>query len=499
MGATDDGRLELDELGSVIDRASALGPTAADDLLEGNDDPTWLERLESRGVTPWFRRHRVTLAVGTATVVCLGLLGGAWARSQPPPFDPTIDATVADAMSDGMVTEIPGVVYDGFTAVAVHVEPRGGEQVSVLGITGPGIRASRATPNTAATGESVENVFLVPGCDDPRAYTATVDDYRLLVRRTDAYGRTGDGTLVLPSAIAAQLVGVAAQTCFQTQVSESVSVGAVVLAPDVAHHTISARITLHNGLTDDLLVQAVTSASTVVTASGDLVTVPRGGSADQPVRMDLTDCTELIGTRPPSNEDRIIDGRPADLGFFVTPGNGAQAGAELAVPWAPRDRATITTALRAMCAGGPGATAHVLSASPAPVAVSQAYGFTGPNDGVVLRMRVEVTSPGSHLVLSDGGFPLDVQPDVVQPDEPPHQVTTVSTDLRGGRSVVTVDWAAQCSSVVSPPEVWLAATARGATYPYRATLADVVLAHAYSDACPGAIPSDLGGFGWQSG
>jgi len=181
MGEADDGRLELDDLGSVIDHASTLAPSAPDDLLEGNDAPTWGERLEARGITPWLRRHRVVLAVGAVTVVAVGALGSAWTRSQPPPVDPTIRATVADALSDGLATQVPGVVYDGYTAVAVQVQPAAGEAITVLGIIGPGIRASRAVPDPAGAG--VDDVFLAPGCDDPRSSTPTFDDYRLQVRR----------------------------------------------------------------------------------------------------------------------------------------------------------------------------------------------------------------------------------------------------------------------------------------------------------------------------
>ena len=52
-----DGRLDLDDLGHVIEQASSL-----DDVV-GTDDPrpTLRERLESRGALPWVRRHRLAL------------------------------------------------------------------------------------------------------------------------------------------------------------------------------------------------------------------------------------------------------------------------------------------------------------------------------------------------------------------------------------------------------------------------------------------------------
>ena len=52
-----DGRLDLDDLGEVIDGATTL------DEVVGEEHPTtWGERLESAGVTPWVRRHRVVVA-----------------------------------------------------------------------------------------------------------------------------------------------------------------------------------------------------------------------------------------------------------------------------------------------------------------------------------------------------------------------------------------------------------------------------------------------------
>ena len=49
-----------------------LTPTR-DDVLEGNDTVTWAKRLESAGITPWLRRHRVALAATTAVLMVAGV------------------------------------------------------------------------------------------------------------------------------------------------------------------------------------------------------------------------------------------------------------------------------------------------------------------------------------------------------------------------------------------------------------------------------------------
>ena len=95
MAQAGDGRLELDELGTVIDHASSLDSPTRDDVLEGNDAVTWGERLESAGMRRWLRRHRVALAATTAVVVVAGVAEGLPA-SRPPDQDMNVAVAVED-------------------------------------------------------------------------------------------------------------------------------------------------------------------------------------------------------------------------------------------------------------------------------------------------------------------------------------------------------------------------------------------------------------------
>jgi hypothetical protein len=487
-----EGRLELDELGSVVDGASTIG-SGPPDLVAGNDAVTWAERLEASGVSAWVRRHRAAAVIGPMSVLLTAGGLAAWRLGQPPEYDPKIVATVSEAPTEYLATAATGLVHDDLNVVSLHVEPRAGEAISVLGITGPGVRASRASAGAAKTGPTIDDIYLVAGCDDPRAITATADDYAVTVRRTDAYGRAAHGSLRLPTATGARLAAAAAQTCFQAQVSDSLDVSRVALVPDVAHRTISARITLQNRLPDAILVQAVTSRSGEIEVSGSPDPVPAGQSVEEEVSLSLTDCGAVSGNGPTVTVVNQFASQPGDLDFYVVPVDGRQSGADLAVEWSPRDRATIAAALTSMCARGPGAAARVLSASPAPSSISRQYGFAGPTDGVVLRMRVEITSQSSRVVVSDATIQHEVYPRDV-----PHQVTTASTSVRGGQAVMTVEWAAPCSTVVGPPTVWLSASVDGTTYPYRRTLDEPALARAYLTACPTFVPTDLAGFGWPT-
>ncbi len=493
-----DGRLELDELGSVIDHASSLGPAAPDDVLAGNDEPTVRERLESSGAAPWVRRHRLALGITAALVVSALVLGVGWAQGRPPPLDPGIAADVSDAMADGTAPQVPGTTYDGEITLALRVE-KGDERdaIEILGVTGPGVRASTAVPAEGAAALGVAYVFVIPGCDAPRSFTATFDDYHLRVRRTDAYGRVTDGDLTLPSPVAAQLADTSAQNCFQARVAESVTVTDVALRTDVARRVVHADITLHNGLEENLRIDGVTATSTAADPTVEQTDLPAGESAVQHVALGLNDCAPKAvasGATGPSYGEGSGSARPNDLSFFTTLSTGGNISAGIYLTWTDAQRAAIAAGERAMCAGAPGVTARALSAVPAPASASAAYGFASPQDGVVLRAQVEIRTRASRVVLSDGSFPLGAYV-----AGGPAMVSTVKTDVAGGRVVVSVDWAAQCSSVVGPPPVWLVVTAGGTAYPYRATLDQAVLARAYADACPGTVPAELAQFGWASG
>jgi hypothetical protein len=352
-----------------------------------------------------------------------------------------------------------------------------------------------ADPQASALG--VTDVFLVPGCDDPRSVTATFDDYHLQVRRTDDYGRVTDGELTLPSPVAAQLADTSVQSCFQKRVSESVTVTDVALRTDVARRVVHADITLHNGLEQNLRVDGVTATALGSEPTVEQTDLLAGTTAVQHVAIALSDCApQAVGSvaTGPSYGYGSGSAQVNDLSFFTTLSTGGNASAGIYLTWTDAQRAAIAAGERQMCAGAPGATAQVLSAVPAPASVSSAYGFNSPQDGVVLRAKVEIRTPGSHVVLSDGSFPLGGY----VAGGPP-MVSTAKSSVAHGRVVVNVDWAAQCSSVVPPPTVWLVVTAHGTTYPYRVDLRQAPLARAYAAVCPALFSGDLAQFGWASG
>jgi hypothetical protein len=123
--ADGDGRLDLDELGSVIESATAAPATEM--LEDGIGRPTVAERLEASGLTPWLRRH--PLATGAVSVVmALGLASLAvHVATMPPPFDPQVVATVTPVRGSDPTISLDGPDGDvgaGWFQSKVHLSGR---------------------------------------------------------------------------------------------------------------------------------------------------------------------------------------------------------------------------------------------------------------------------------------------------------------------------------------------------------------------------------------
>lgn len=499
MGASSpgDGRLDLDDLGEVIDRARAIDPPV-DDLLEGRDGVTWGERLESAGITPWLRRHRRRLVAGAAVVVLAGAGWTARDRSEPPPLDPVIRATADDAGTDSPL-QFRDNASRGLLSTTVVVTPSTpGDVIEVRGLDGPGIRASSASPAATGTGAGrATDVTIVPGCDDPRALDASAEDYVLRVERTDPYGRITDGALPLPGSIGLRLAETTSVACVQQLLSAAVTPTRVTVRADDVRRVLHLDIGLHNGTGRDLTIFGIGSIGTSVATDSVPVTLAAGATVVVPVTATVLDCTapqlDQVSPSYPGNPGsaREVDG----LGFFGAPVDSVSgAGGDIVVPWTPAQRAEVRGALTRMCAGAPATAVTVLGAGLAPPAVRSAFGFADAQEGVGMRLRVEVRTTGSHVALSDG---TQLLPDLARAAGTP-TLTSTAADVVRGRTVLTVDWAAECSGPAAPPQAQLAVTAHGQTYPVHAVLNQAVLAGAYAAACPTLATDDLQAYGWAS-
>jgi hypothetical protein len=179
-----DGRLDLDDLGEVIDGATTL------DEVVGEEHPTtWGERLESAGVTPWVRRHRVVVAGVAAAVVAVGAV--AWVRTTRPPDD-----GLAHGGRRLIVDTAQSI--EGSSPIRGQHTPcqRPDETLLLLGITigRPRSTGGRAMQDSRTGRTPPQSCF----CRMRRPRVCGHPDDTPEGRRTDAYGRTVDTSEPLP-------------------------------------------------------------------------------------------------------------------------------------------------------------------------------------------------------------------------------------------------------------------------------------------------------------
>ncbi len=498
MGDVGDGRLELDELGSVIDHASSLDVQPPEDLLEGNDAVTWTERLQSTGVTPWLRRHRAAVAATAAVVLVAGTATTAYVRSRPPAQDTTVSVTLANWVSDGSGTGVTndgtGLLVSTYRAVPAH----SGDTVRILSVVGPGIRASTAHAHSATAaqdGATVADVAAVVGCDQGDATAATPADFRLRIEQTDAYGRTTTGLVDLPLADGGSWVDSIVGPCVQQKLTELVPATATRITGDPAPRVLTVEATVHNGFGHDLMVAPTPGPGTSVHIASNLVLAPDGTDIVVPVRIRVTDCAHprLDDAYVPDPGGYRTQPQRAGLNLFATVGPAdASYGGALLVPFSPAQQATVTHLLAQMCAGIPPATVTMRLAGYSPDAVVRELPPGGDPTMVGLRMQVDVATSAQRVQIADATAPEDIRNGAVP------TILTVSSDVRGSHARLAVDWAAACSSVMPPPTVALTLTSGSRSWPVRVSLADQHLLDAYRVACPGLQPGDFSGMGWTT-
>lgn len=498
MGDFGDGRLELDELGSVIDHASSLDAPRRDDLLEGNDDVTWTERLQSSGIAAWLRRHRVAVAASAAVVLVATFAAAGYLRSRPPAQDTTVAATVANWVSDGSGTGVSndgsGLLVSTYRAVPGHA----GDTVRILGVVGPGIRASTAHAHSAAAaedGSTVADIAAVVGCDQAEATAATPTDFRVRVEQTDAYGRSTTGLVELPLSDGASWVDSVVGPCVQQQLLELVPATATSITGDIPARVITVETTVHNGFGDDLTLATTTGSGTAVYVANSLVFIPEGDDVVVPVRIQVTDCANprLDDAYVPDPGSYRAPPQRAGLNLFAAVGaTGGNYGGALLVPFTAAQQERVTDLLAQMCVGVPPATVTMSIAGRSPASVVRTFPTGGDPTTVGLRMQVDVATTAQRVQISDSTPPEDLRNGAIP------TILTVSSAVRDGHAALTVDWAAVCSFVMSPPTVALTLTNGSRSWPLRVSLTDQHLLDAYRVACPALPQGDFSGMGWPT-
>lgn len=409
MGAFDggDGRLELDELGAVIDDATTL--PRAETLEDPYSTPTLGERLEAAGVLPWLRRHRVLSSVvaGAAALAAVALV--VRAETAPPPIDPDITATVTDQLGAMRGGGAPGEVISATYSLS---GVRRGEAVTIDGITGPGLRASTAVASQLPVGDDSPDTDVngVLDCTDPDALTATRDDYTLRVSRTDRWGRTVSEARPLPDG-GSDWAREVRTVCWSAAPGEMLALDDVVVRTDPRRGDVNVQLTITSGLPVDVRVGTESiDAGTVVVGRTFAPLLKAGGEIGLEVLLDIRSCIDvaLPSFGPYYGIGYSVPG--PGLMFVVSSTEGPDAATTtLALTGEQAD--AIQRGLDEVCAGAPESTVSLLSAGPAAqvrdnallVPVSLRVDVDGGRAGVVSIPRDDLTSEPAVLVPDDDG------------------------------------------------------------------------------------------------
>lgn len=507
-----DGRLDLDDLGEVIEHASSL-----DEVSSGSDDarPTLGERFAATGVPGWLRRHRAPIAAVTAAVVAVS--GFLWLRRDTrPPDDELLHAAVVDSISQsGMEGLGTGMV----SAIYTFVAERPGDRLEVLGIRGPGIRATgvgRAVEN--ATPGSGPDRFSVPvmaalDCRDPQSLSALEDQYRFVVRRTDAYGRTVQSTLPLPIGSQNRWALTIGGSCLQQLATTSLTVESVRAVPSQSPPSVRLDLRVRSSLDHDLALDVLGYSGGMSTRPvSTTAAIPAGASAVLSVDEIVNDCSA-------PHLDGVIMSSDGQTGFGVTDrtldayarvvsDSPDSSSASISLPWSAAEGRAVTAAFATACAGLPAYTARIVSAVPAPQAAQEAVLLTSGDPATrVVRVGVEVKAPVAAVTVADM---LD------DTDLGGSQPTVITVDVRTGRRIgsntvpatvrtvdgiarVTIDWTLTCTGAYSPPSARLQLVgADGRRWPVYLPMDAEVAAAGVLRACPEVTREQLVETGWNS-
>ena len=522
-----DGRLDLDDLGEVIDHASDLGTGldagANGELLQDAVGPTWAQRLHAAGITPWVRRHpRVVAGLAAAAVLVAGGVVG-YPRLVPPPVDPQLRVTISAVLPSQYVIgdafqsfDGPGIVATGTTLRTAYALTRASDDDTstyrIVGVVGPTVRASSASPQTlgqradAPAEEAARaDVDVIVDCTDSTSMPIATGSYSLVVTRTDDLGRSLTRALPIPDRIS-DWPSTLTSLCLQYQALTSLVATDVRSRVDLARRTVTAELDVANALTLPARMHvAPTYGPAAVRADigpGVLVGVQSAQRLD--VRLRVQDCArpELSTVALPSSP---VDGNyePTGRGLYlgadfgrsaVDPSRDPNGGdgrliAALLLPPPLADR--VDDALATVCVGAPevwlaaagvGTVRRVASAPP--------WNDSGL-DAVSLPVSVTVTATaGDHVGLSLAELGPDATPTA--------RLTAATARLVDGTARVRTDLVVECGGGYVPPPTIQVDVRRGdRVFPRQIPLQDARLTAALGAACPAIGVQQLVEFGWE--
>jgi hypothetical protein len=420
MTDPDEGRLELDDTGGVVDGSgapSALVDLADPDATEGlahTPLDSWVERVAA----PWVREHRRPVRVVAVAVVVVALGTGWWSsRPAPPPPPPLLTLTNAPVV--GADLGGPRIGPDGHLSVgyAARVSTAAG-QLRVIGLTGPGLRATGVEEgaDTVAAGEvAFVQLGAAINCSDRALATATPSSYGLLVRTPGA--APGDDRLLPMDATTTELGIAVRNACLATELPAHVSVLSADLTGPPGSSVLDLAMRVRNDADVPLSVTTQRTPGTGIETdlSGTVTIAPHSGGTIA-TRLLVHDCsatprpaalTELPG--PVVGPGYAVP--QAMSGVTVRLGLGSEwTLVSYALPWTVGQ---LADRLSTACAGAPAVSARLLDVAGSR-SIDGSWLVTGTYDvrtsgiGVTLG-REHFTGPpageGSSLATTDSLVP----------------------------------------------------------------------------------------------
>jgi hypothetical protein len=479
---SDDGRLDLDELGSVIESASTIDQPR--DVVGDDTRTTWGERLESAGITPWIRGHRVALAIGTVAVVAVGIGGTAWQRAQPPPWhDVAITAAAASVdeySGPGMTFSEDGIVLAAYLMATDDPSTT----VRVEALEGPGIRASTVGAPHPNGNQAAALVRALVDCGgDVPAVTSS--DYHLRVRATDAFGRSREETVAAPSGDNSW-PQVVMQLCLQTAVFSDIELTGLRTAVDQGAGAVRLELDLASALPVSAQAQldSIDNGELLLPYDAGSIQLEAGGTGTLTGSVQVRDCSTGAPALPTVTvpvDPQTPNSYRGDTGvgvFIVTPDRAA--GALKGLLFDDAQSAELSRALAEICRGAPKVSVSDLSV------VRTTDDTTDGSTSFTFSVRADVA--GSR-VMKVG---VSQDPAFGTPD--PGLVPWSTLPAGGGTTDVT--WTFSCQSYPQPPSLDVRFVDGIRATPLRVPLDQKTIAAALYKACPLLSPATLAEQGW---
>lgn len=495
---TDDGRLEIDDDGRVIDAAGSTtvldlhDPDATEDLRP-NRVQQWVDTTAS----PFLHRHRVAVR-WTAGLAAVAVAAAAWITSRPPYIPPTFDVALSNGVLQGASIGGPRIGDHRLDIAFVARGRTPGQTVTVTGLVGPGLRGSTITG--AVVGYQQEQRVQATAsvdCADPALVGARASSYRLTATAgTEA--EAGSVPLAVPgSRPITSLDRAITDWCLRGIAADSLSVSSVRAAAVPGTPLADLTVRVANLGPQPLTVRTTRYAGPSIEIDlSSTVGIDPGETAVVSTRALLHDCAAPAAfTRLDLLPNPEAQGAAEGITFEVGLGERTRI-ASYAVPGADQ----VRQALAAACIGATGVTASVERISGITIGAESTWEATAlvqaRSAGIGMtfgREHFDGGASGDGSLLTSGG----------RSGDPRRTWTFGPTQLDGGagRMLVPVQ-GGRCADLRTASPQLLAVrvlSADRSVHPYEVRIDDLDVLRAVARACE--VDLDLASaraLGWRS-